>query len=143
MNKNSNWQHKKASEVMTSLFFAAHSHLRWVGVVIDHEEIHNLATDRLIHICHYMPADAIAMIAFQGYDDDQREVWHVPEVRAFVAKALAASPQILLRLELNDRRMMRNCVMDIDERFGTQANAGALATRWSALARAAGLNPWE
>lgn len=143
MNKHSNWQHKKASEIMTSLFFAAHSHLRWVGVVIEQEEIHNLATDRLIYICRYMPAQAIAMIAFQGYDDDQREVWHVPEVRAFVSKALAASPQILLRLELNDRRMMRSCVMDIDELFGTTANARSLATRWSELASTAGLDPWE
>lgn len=143
VSKHSNLQYKKASEIMTSLFFAAHKDLRWVGVVIEQEELQKLATDRLIQICRYMPAKAVAMIAFHGYDDDPREVWHVPEVRAYVKKALIESPQILSRLELNERRMMRSCVLDLDGRFGGTRNTAYLTSTWEVIARTVGLDPWE
>lgn len=111
-------------------------------IVISQDEIQNLKTARFIDFCQDSHDGREPLVVFDGYDFDEREVWHVPEVRRFVHCALLEYPQLIARFDLVQRRLFRSCVLDISDRFGKQ-NCPLLMDRWVAFARLAGINPSE
>ena len=52
-------------------------------------------------------------IFFDGYDDDSREIWQIPETRAFVARIFSEYPEFLFYLNDKTKNPIICCLMNI------------------------------
>lgn len=51
-------------------------------------------------------------IFFDGYDDDPREIWQIPETRAFVARIFSEYPELLFYLNEETKTPIICCLMN-------------------------------
>jgi hypothetical protein len=118
---------------------------RFIDVVVSNDEV--IASDMraIALICSFAPGTK-ACLAFWGYDKDSREVWDIPEIRAYVKRALARYPKFLSRLDLESRRVVRDCIC----RGAGPVNSDGTCmadplgfVAWQQFASAAGINPSE
>ena len=114
-------------------------------VIVSQEELLGLDTRPLVNLIR-LPRNASAWLAFQGYDADPREVWYIPEVRRYVQLAMSQCPEFVTRLVLNERRMIRSCVVteqDFDPQTRTAILTPSSFAEWERLARIANIDAME
>lgn len=120
---------------------------RSIAVVpITEEHLRNQFTDWFIKYVESMPSGFALWLYVEGYDDDPREVWQVPEVRAFVKKALMQAPHIVGRFEIDYRRVLRWCfcdVLSVNHDGGWHMTEYVISEQWRAIAQASHINPEE
>ena len=51
-------------------------------------------------------------VFFDGYDDDPREIWQIPETRAFVARLFSEYPELLFYLNDETKTPVICCLMN-------------------------------
>jgi hypothetical protein len=139
------YDQKRTSCILDDFFLdPQNQHNTLVLATVTQEDIQAQDTDQLLDLLSMMPANAKAVLKFDGYERDPREVWEIPEIRNFVKKALLRAPGILPRFTLHHRRMLRSCVLDHNRE---PLSDGRVRCRhsplWHLIACAAGMDPLE
>lgn len=113
--------------------------------IVSQEEILGFDIRLLVDLIR-LPRNTNAWLAFDGYDNDPREIWHIPEVRHYVQFAMTCCPGFVARLALNERRMIRSCIateQEFDPQTRTATFTPSSFAEWERFARLANIDSME
>lgn len=102
-------------EVCPASLIAQNEH---IGMSINKEDVDSNNYDNVFRQFEEFRKAGIAAgnkltIIFEGYDDDPRDIWQIPEIRGFVEIILCFYPELLFYLYDVTRQPILSCLLDM------------------------------
>jgi hypothetical protein len=119
--------------------------VKFLDVFVTREEVNNFHMGA-VKVLAALPGKWALSFSFDGYNEDPREVWEIPEIVAYVRQALEKHPNFLSKLDQESRGVLRNCIcrgsrpLNAD---GTYVPDPVDFLAWQTYASAAGIDPWR